>query len=111
MITVYGFSTSGNCHKVRLMLEQTGRRSDQEYRWIEVDSSRGETRTPEVLAKNPNGRVPMIELDDGRILVESNAILCWLAETAPAGAGRFLPDDSWQKARALSWMIWACSRT
>ena len=65
MITVYGFSPSGNCHKVRLFLEQLGR----EYSWIEVDSSKGETRTPEYLAKNPNGRVPMIELDDGRILV------------------------------------------
>jgi glutathione S-transferase len=96
MITVYGFSTSGNCHKVRLLLEQLGRG----YDWIEVDSSKGETRTPAYLAKNPNGRVPMIQLEGGRILTESNAILCWLAEGT-----QFLPDDSWQRALALSWMF------
>ena len=76
MITVYGMSMSGNCYKLRLLLEQLGR----DYRWIEVDSARGETRTPAFLARNPNGRVPLIELEDGRVLVESNAILCWLAE-------------------------------
>jgi glutathione S-transferase len=96
MLTVYGFSASGNCHKVKLLLEQLGR----EYRWIEVDSSVGETRTDAFLAKNPNGKVPMIELDDGRMLVESNAILCWLAEGTPYFAG-----DSWQRAQALSWMF------
>jgi len=96
MITVYGFSPSGNCHKVRLLLEQLG----HEYRWIEVDSSKGETRTPGFLAKNPNGRVPIIELDDGRVLAESNAILCWFAENSP-----YLPDDAWQRAQALSWMF------
>ena len=57
MISVYGMSTSGNCHKVRLLLEQTGR----PYRWIETDSANGATRTPEYLVKNPNGRVPMLE--------------------------------------------------
>lgn len=96
MITVYGFSPSGNCHKLRLLLEQIGK----EYRWIETDSARGETRTPDYLAKNPNGKVPMIELEDGRVLVESNAILHWLAEGTD-----FLPDDRWQKAQALSWMF------
>ena len=96
MITVHGFSSSGNCHKVRLLLEQLGR----DYRWIEVDSSKGETRTTGFLAKNPNGRVPVIELDDGRILAESNAILCWLAEGTP-----YLPGDAWQRAQALAWMF------
>jgi glutathione S-transferase len=96
MITVYGFSPSGNCHKVRLLLEQLGRA----YRWVETNSAIGETRTPEFLEKNPNGRVPFIELDDGRILTESNAILHWLAEGTP-----FLPVDPWQKAQALSWMF------
>ena len=67
MITVYGMSMSGNCYKLRLLLEQLGR----DYRWIEVDSARGETRTPAFLARNPNGRVPLIELEDGRVLVES----------------------------------------
>jgi glutathione S-transferase len=96
MITVHGFSPSGNCHKVKVLLEQLGR----DYDWVETDSARGQTHTPEYLAKNPNGKVPMLELDDGRILVESNAILCWLAE----GTG-FLPSDPWQKAQALSWMF------
>ncbi len=96
MITVHGYSVSGNCHKLRLLLEQLGR----EYRWVEVDSANGATRTPEYLAKNANGKVPMLELEDGRILVESNAILCYLAE-----GSCYLPADSWQRAQALSWMF------
>jgi glutathione S-transferase len=96
MITVYGYSVSGNCHKLRLLLEQIG----HEYRWVEVDSSQGGTRTPEYLTKNANGKVPMLELEDGRILVESNAILCYLAEGTP-----YLPSDAWLRAQALSWMF------
>ena len=96
MITVYGMAMSGNCYKLRLLLEQLGR----PYRWIEVDSARGETRTPEFLARNPNGKVPLIELEDGRVLVESNAILCWLADGTA-----YVPEDAWQKAQALSWMF------
>jgi glutathione S-transferase len=96
VITVYGYSVSGNCHKLRLLLEQLGR----EYRWVEIDSSKGESRTAQYLAKNPNGRVPIIELDDGRVLAESNAILCYLAEGTP-----YLPSDAWLRAQALSWMF------
>ena len=96
MPTVYGFSPSGNCHKVRLLLEQLGR----EYRWVETDSARGETRTPAFLALNPNGRVPLLQLDDGRTLAESNAILCWLAEGTD-----YLPQDAWERAQALAWMF------
>jgi len=96
MTTVYGMSVSGNCHKVRLLAEQLGR----EYRWVEIDSAHGATRTPEYLAKNPNGKVPMLELDDGRVLVESNAILWYLADGTS-----YLPNDPWQRAQALSWMF------
>lgn len=96
MTVVHGYSPSGNCHKVRLLLEQLGR----PYTWIETDSSRGETRTPAYLAKNPNGQVPMLELDDGRVLVESNAILCFLAAGTP-----LLSRDPWQNAQALRWMF------
>jgi glutathione S-transferase len=96
VITVHGFSVSGNCHKVRLLLEQL----DRPYRWVEVDITSGDTHAPDYLARNPNGKVPMLELDDGRILVESNAILYWLAE----GSG-YLPADSWQRAQAMSWMF------
>lgn len=95
-VTVHGMSTSGNCHKVRLLLEQLGR----PYTWIEVDSAHGGTRTPEYLAKNPNGKVPMLERADGSVLVESNAILCWLAEGSP-----YMPADAWQRAQAFSWLF------
>lgn len=95
-LTVHGMSSSGNCYKVRLLLEQLGSR----YHWVEVDSVSGETRTPEYLAKNPNGKVPMVERDDGRVLTESNAVLFWLAEGTP-----YLPTDTWQRAQALSWMF------
>jgi len=95
-VTVYGMSTSGNCHKVRLLLEQLGR----PYAWVEIDSANGATRTPDYLAKNPNGKVPMLERADGGILVESNAILCWLAEGTS-----LLPADAWQRAQALSWLF------
>jgi glutathione S-transferase len=96
MTTLYGFSPSGNCHKVRLLLAQLGR----PYRWVETDSSRGATRTPEFLALNPNGKVPLLVLDDGRTLAESNAMLCWLADGTD-----FVPADAWQRAQALSWMF------
>ncbi len=96
MITIYGYSPSGNCHKLRMLLGHLGR----EYRWIETDSAHGATRTPDYLAKNPNGKVPMLELDDGRILTESNAMLCWLAEGT-----RYFGGDAWQRAQTLSWMF------
>ncbi|GAA5074959.1 glutathione S-transferase family protein [Lysobacter panacisoli] len=96
MITVYGYSCSGNCHKLRLLLTQLKR----EFKWVEIDSTVGETRTPEYLAKNPNGKVPLIELEDRRVMTESNAILCWLAEGTPFWAG-----DSWQRAQVLSWLF------
>ncbi len=96
MTTVHGYSASGNCHKLRLLLEQVG----VPYRWVEVDSSRGQTRTPQYLAMNPNGKVPMLEREDGSVLVESNAILHYLADGTP-----FLPVDPWSRAQALSWMF------
>jgi glutathione S-transferase len=96
MTTVYGMKISGNCYKVQLLLEQLG----QPYTWVEVDSVNGQTRTPEFLAKNANGRVPLLELDDGRRLPESNAILCYLAD-----GSAFLPDDRWQRAQALQWLF------
>jgi len=96
MITIYGYSPSGNCHKLRMILGHLGR----DYKWIETDSAHGATRTSEYLAKNPNGKVPMIELDDGRIMVESNAILCWLADGT-----RYFGGDAWQRAQTLAWMF------
>jgi len=96
MFTVYGMSDSGNCYKVRLALEQLG----LPYRWVEVDSSKGETRTPAFLAMNPNGKVPTLGLEGGGHLPESNAILHYLAEGTP-----LLPGDRLGRARALQWMF------
>ena len=96
MLTVHGMADSGNCYKVKLALEQL----QLAYRWVEVDSTKGATRTPEFLAMNPNGKVPTVQLEDGTFLPESNAILWYLAEGTPlAPAGR-LP-----RARALQWMF------
>ena len=96
MHIVYGNSDSGNCYKVKLALERLG----LAYRWIETDSVAGATRTAEFLARNPNGKVPLLELEDGAFLPESNAILWYLAEdTELAPAGRL------GRARCLQWMF------
>jgi glutathione S-transferase len=96
MFTVYGMADSGNCYKVRLALEQLA----LPYRWAEVDPARGETRTPEFLAMNANGKVPTLQLEDGTFLPESNAILHYLAE-----GSRLLPAGRVQRARVLQWMF------
>lgn len=96
MVTVYGMADSGNCYKVKLALEQLGK----PYRWVEVDSTKGETRSREFLARNPNGKVPTLQLEEGSYLPESNAILYYLAEGTP-----LLPADKLGRARALQWMF------
>ena len=96
MITVHGMKASGNCYKVQLLLEQLG----EAYRWVEINSVAGETRTAQYLAKNPNGKVPLLELSDGRTLPESNAILCYLAE-----GSAYLPGERWQRAQTLQWLF------
>jgi len=96
MFTVYGTADSGNCYKVKLALEQLG----LPYRWVEVDSTRGETRTAEFLARNPNGKVPTLELEDGAFLPESNAILHYLAD-----GSALLPAGRLERARVLQWMF------
>ena len=96
MFTVYGMADSGNCYKVKLALEQLA----LPYRWIEVDSTKGATRSANFLAMNPNGRVPTLALEDGTFLPESNAILFYLAENS-----RLLPADRLERARVLQWMF------
>jgi glutathione S-transferase len=96
MFTVYGMSDSGNCYKVRLALEQLA----LPYRWIEVNSAKGETKTAEFLARNPNGQVPALVLEDGTSLPESGAILHYLAEGSP-----LLPAGRAERARVLQWMF------
>jgi glutathione S-transferase len=96
MFSVYGMAGSGNCYKVKLALEQLG----LPYRWIETDSTRSETRTAAFLARNPNGKVPLLGLEDGTHLAESNAILHYLADGTP-----LLPAGRLEHARALQWMF------
>ena len=96
MPRLYDNLGSGNGFKCRLLLAQLG----IPYERVEMDIRHGATRTPEYLAKNPNGRIPMLELDDGRRLAESNAILWWLADGTP-----FLPADRFARAEALQWMF------
>jgi glutathione S-transferase len=96
VFTVYGMSDSGNCYKVRLALEQLV----LPYRWVEVDSARGETRSVKFLAMNANGKVPTLALEDGTFLPESNAILHYLAE-----GSRLLPQERLERARVLQWMF------
>jgi glutathione S-transferase len=94
--TVYGDSRSGNCYKAALILSLTGRR----YAWREIDVMSGETRSPEFLRMNPNGKVPVLRLTDGRYLAESNAMLLHLAEGTV-----FLPEDSFQLAVVYQWLF------
>ena len=96
VFTVYGMADSGNCYKVRLTLEQLA----LPYRWIEVDSARGETRSAQFLSMNANGKVPILALEDGSFLPESNAILHYLAH-----GSRLLPAERLQHARVLQWMF------
>lgn len=94
---IYGDSISGNCLKVRWVAEYLGRSFD----WIETDILKGESRTPEFLALNPAGQVPLVILDDGRPLAQSNAIILHLAEGSD-----LIAADAYDRARMLEWMFW-----
>jgi glutathione S-transferase len=96
MHTLYSMQRSGNSYKVRLALTQLG----VPYRLVEVDILKGESRTPEFLAKNPNGQVPLLEVAPGRYIAESNAILWYVA-----GGTALAPDDRIDRADALQWMF------
>ena len=97
MIRLHDNLSSGNGYKVRLLLAQLG----IPYERIEYDITDGETRTPEFLENvNANGRVPVLELDDGLLLPESNAALFYLAEDTP-----YVPDGRFERARVLQWMF------
>ena len=97
MYTLYSMQRSGNSYKVRLALEQLG----LPYRLVEAqDFLKGESRTPEFLAKNPNGQVPLLEVSPGRYLAEFNAILWHLVSRSP-----LRPADRFDRAEALQWMF------
>jgi glutathione S-transferase len=94
--TVFGTSASGNCHKVRMALDILG----EPYEWREIDVVKGESRTPEFLAMNPNGKVPVLALDGQTFLPESNAILWYLGEGT-----LLVPANRLDRARVLQWMF------
>jgi glutathione S-transferase len=93
---LYQMQASGNCYKARLLAHLLGLPLDL----VDIDILKGESRTAGFLARDPNGRVPLLELDDGRLIAESNAMIFYLADGT-----RFLPDDRFARAETLQWMF------
>ncbi|MCL1068576.1 glutathione S-transferase family protein [Shewanella olleyana] len=96
-MTVYGDEKSGNCYKIKLTLNLL----NINYQWQNVDLMKGETKTAEFLAKSPQGKLPIIELADGRVLAESNAIIGYLAKDS-----MLIPNDEFDKALMYQWMFY-----
>jgi len=96
MFTVYGDIKSGNCYKIKLLLNLLG----EEHHWQHVDILKGESRTEDYLAKNPVGKIPLLEFTNGQYLAESNAILNYLAD-----GSQYLPDNRFQRALVLQWQF------
>jgi glutathione S-transferase len=96
MPTIYGMAASGNCWKARQILELTGR----PVRWVEIDSNGGQTRSAEFLAINPFGKVPVVVLEDGTAIAESNAILAHFGEGT-----RWLPPPGLARTRVFEWLF------
>jgi glutathione S-transferase len=92
---LYDYLPSGNGYKVRLVLRQLG----LPYELVELDIKRGATRTPEFLAKNPNGRIPLLEIPGQGFLAESHAIISYLAEGSP-----LVPADRLERAQMWQWL-------
>src|SRR5262245_52385009 len=96
MYTLYSMQRSGNSYKARLALAQLA----LDYQLIEIDILKGESRTPEFLAKNPSGQVPLLEVAEARYIAESNAILWYVAGGTP-----LVPESAVERAEALQWMF------
>jgi glutathione S-transferase len=96
ILKLYDFLPSGNSYKVRLLLTQMG----MPFETVSIDILKGESRTPEFLSKNPNGKIPVLEIDTGKYLAESNAILMYLSEGT-----EFLPYDRFFRAQVLQWLF------
>src|SRR5262249_11312245 len=92
---LHDYDASGNCFKVRLLLALLGR----EYERVPVDIFAGDTLTPELARLNPVRETPVLELDDGRVLTQSNAILWYLAEGTP-----FLPAGPFERGEVVQWL-------
>ncbi len=95
-LRLYDFLPSGNGYKIRLLLSQIG----MPFERVEVNILKGETRTPEFLSKNPVGKIPVLEIESGKFLAESNAILIYLSEGT-----EFLPYDRVLRAQVLQWLF------
>lgn len=93
---IYGDIKSGNCYKIAL----TAAVLNIEHEWVPIDILKNETSTSEFLQKNPNGKVPLLELDDGRCLSESNAIVNYLARDSA-----LIPDEDFARAKTLEWQF------
>jgi glutathione S-transferase len=96
-LKLYGSSNSGNCLKPKWILDRLG----IGYEWIETDSFDGSTRTPEFLALNPAGQVPIVILEDGRLLAQSNAMMVHFAEGSD-----LIPSDAYDRAKMFEWLFW-----
>ena len=96
-VKIYGDAQSGNCLKVKFLADYLY----LDYEWVEIDLLKGETRSEEFLLKSPFGQVPLIELDDGRVIGQSNGILRFLAR----GTG-LLPTDAFLEAKVDEWLFW-----
>ena len=96
MFKLYEYSPSGNCYKVRLLLTQLNIAFDR----TEINILQGKSRTPEFLVKNPNGRIPVLEIAPGKFLFESNAIMFYLSEET-----EFFPTDKFERAQVMQWLF------
>lgn len=93
---VFGDTQSGNCYKVQLLCSLL----DIPHIWIDIDILSGGTQTEEFLSKNPNGKIPLVEFENGMLLAESNAIINYLAR----GTSLY-PDDAWLQAQIQQWQF------
>ena len=94
---IYGDSISGNCLKVKWVADLLG----VSYQWRETSVLAKETRTPEFLALNPAGQVPLVVFEGDRPLAQSNAILLHLAE-----GSALIPSDPYERAKMFEWLFW-----
>src|SRR5580704_5182565 len=96
-MTVYGDSISGNCLKVKFVADRLG----LPYDWAEISVLAKETRTPDFLAMNPAGQVPVVRFADNGVLAQSNAIILHLAHNTD-----LIPKDAWDRALMYQWLFW-----
>jgi glutathione S-transferase len=96
MIKIYGDNQSGNCYKIKLLCSFL----QLEHEWLHVDILAGDTKQADFISKNPNGKIPLLALPDGRYLTESNAIMNYLAANS-----ELLPTDSFDLAKVQQWQF------